>query len=101
MNIILLGPPGAGKGTQAEMLVAERDMNHLSTGEMLRAGKTTGTEKCERIGALMESGVRICIGYESTAVAFATTWNLSKIGYTIAVSQQLIYERLRLTKKVC
>ncbi|MDT0682270.1 adenylate kinase [Roseicyclus sp. F158] len=56
MNIILLGPPGAGKGTQARTLVEERAMEQLSTGDMLRAAKDSGTEMGNRVADVMARG---------------------------------------------
>ena len=56
MNIILLGPPGAGKGTQARLLVEERGMIQLSTGDMLREAKDSGTEMGERVAKVMAAG---------------------------------------------
>lgn len=55
-NIILLGPPGAGKGTQARILVERYGMVQLSTGEMLRAAKTSGTPLGQRVAEVMARG---------------------------------------------
>ena len=56
MNIILFGPPGAGKGTQATKLVADRGMVQLSTGDMLRGAIANKTELGLKAKAIMDAG---------------------------------------------
>jgi adenylate kinase len=56
LNIVLFGPPGSGKGTQAALLVEKYGLKHLSTGDMLRAEKASGSELGNRVAEIMASG---------------------------------------------
>ena len=56
MNIVLLGPPGSGKGTQAKILISSRSMVQLSTGDMLREARRSGTEVGSKVARIMDAG---------------------------------------------
>ncbi len=59
MNLIMFGPPGAGKGTQSKRLVEGRGFVQVSTGDMLRAARASGSQLGSRVAAVMDAGALV------------------------------------------
>ena len=81
LDIVILGPPGAGKGTQGKLIAADAGIPHINTGEMFRAECAAGTELGERVRSILDEGdlvpdevtievVRARLGQDDTARGF-------------------------------
>ena len=58
LNIVIFGAPGSGKGTQSEKIVEKYGINHISTGDVLRAEMKNGTELAVNISAVIRESLR-------------------------------------------
>lgn len=81
MNLILFGPPAAGKGTQARRLVDERGYVQLSTGEMLRAARASGSDLGMRVAAIMDAGQLVSDAVVIELIEDALAHNLTAPGF--------------------
>ena len=81
MNFILLGPPGAGKGTQATFIALEKNIPHISTGDMLREAIKNGTELGLKAKAVMDSGNLVSDGLIIELVKERISQNDCKNGF--------------------
>lgn len=81
MNLILFGPPGAGKGTQAKRLVEGRGYVQLSTGDMLRAARASGSELGQRVAAIMDAGSLVSDAIVIELIDDALTRNAGAPGF--------------------
>ncbi len=81
MNLILFGPPAAGKGTQAKRLTAERGYVQLSTGDMLRAARKSGSDLGVKVAAIMDSGSLVSDEIVIALIEEALASNASAAGF--------------------
>ena len=81
--IILIGPPGAGKGTHAPKLVETYNVPHLSTGDMLRAAVAAGTELGKKAKSLMDEGKLVSDDLVNGIVAEALSSEKCKNGFIL------------------
>ena len=80
-NILLFGPPGVGKGTQSKLIKEEFNLEHLSTGDMLRAARKSGTELGNRVAAIMDAGTLVSDEIVNELVAERVSTGTEKNGF--------------------
>ena len=83
MKLVLIGCPGAGKGTQAKMLSKKYGIAHISTGDLLREQMKQGTELCKKVSAIMEAGGLVSDDIVSAMLAERIKADDCKNGYIL------------------
>jgi adenylate kinase len=81
LNIVLFGPPGAGKGTQSQKLIAQYNLVHLSTGDLLRAQIAEGTELGLKAKKLMDEGLLVPDEVVIGMIGYALSKNQQAAGF--------------------
>jgi len=97
-KIVLTGPPGSGKGTQAQMLKKELDLPHLSSGDILRAEVSAGTEFGKKIQHFMERG-EISPAELITEIVLKHIDKNCRTGYILDGFPRTLYQAEELQKK--
>ena len=83
MKIVMLGAPGAGKGTQAKMLASKYQIPHISTGDIFRANIKEGTELGNKAKGYMDQGLLVPDELVVDLVVDRLTWDDAKEGYIL------------------
>lgn len=106
MNLILFGPPGSGKGTQAERLRDKRGLRHISTGDLLREAVANGTELGKKVQGILASGqlvsddIILSLMREVIAAVGKEGWLLDGFPRTVGQAEGLDAQLVELGQKI-
>lgn len=95
MNVVLAGPPGSGKGTQAALLARSRSLRHISTGELLRGAVASGSDLGRRVEGILERGELVPDDLMMAIIRECLTgdgggWLLDGFPRTVAQAEELV-----------